>query len=83
VTGTERGTGGGDKALSCGWWWCFASRGLDPQKERRAQGTRAAGCFQCAIGRKKGHKNANFGLKKKNEALRFDATVGGFSSDGL
>jgi hypothetical protein len=28
-------------------------------------------------------KNANFGLKKKHEALRFDATVGGFSSDGL
>jgi hypothetical protein len=39
-----------------------------------------------AVGRRKGkgHKNANFGLKNNNnEALRFDATVGGFSSDGL
>jgi hypothetical protein len=25
-----------------------------------------------------GHKNANFGLKKKHEALRFDATAGAF-----
>jgi hypothetical protein len=37
----------------------------------RAQGTRAAGCFQCAIGRRKGHKNANFGIKKKTRRCVF------------
>ena len=48
------------------------------------------GCFQFGIDwhnlsgikRQKGHKTANFGLKK-NEALRFDAAVGAFSSEGL
>jgi hypothetical protein len=73
VAGTERGTCGGDRcsaelAAGCGWWWCFAS-GVQSRKKSAGH----PGCFQCAIdwhkppgiSRRKGHKNANFGLKKK------------------
>ena len=48
---------------------------------KRAQGTRAAFSAQCAIGEEK--KGIKTPTKKTHEALRFDAAVGAFSSDGL
>jgi hypothetical protein len=55
---------------------CFASRAA-----KRAQGTRAA--FSARLAAEKDTKTPIFALKKKTEALRFDATVGAFSSGGL
>jgi hypothetical protein len=61
VAGTERGAGGGD-----------AAQELEPQKEKRAQGTRASFSARLTgISRQKGHKNASFWLNKKKRGAAF------------
>jgi hypothetical protein len=73
VAGTERGAGGGDAAQELE---------PQPQKERRAPELRAAFSARLTgISRRKGHKNASSGSLKKNEALRFCATMAAISSN--
>jgi hypothetical protein len=75
VAGTERGAGGGDGD---------AAQELElGRAAKRAQGTRAAFSARLTgISRQKGHKNANLAHLKKNEALRFYATMAAISSNG-